>query len=234
MERRAITVRGQVQGVGFRPFVFRLACQLQLAGAVRNQAGEVHIEIEGEPDSLARFLDELTARAPPLARIEQLTCHRRPLLGARRFTIEPSRPGEREHVFISPDVAVCEECLAEMRDPADRRFGYPFLSCTNCGPRLTIVTSAPYDRQNTTMNGFAMCDKCRGEYENPADRRFHTQPIACPRCGPKLTLRASDGAALSTADPVAAFARQLEAGKIGALKGLGGTTWHATPMTSAP
>ncbi len=222
MERCAITVRGQVQGVGFRPFVFRLASQLQLGGAVRNQAGDVHIDVEGESHSLARFLDELTTGAPPLAEIEQLICRRQPLAGARRFTIEPSRTGQHPQVFITPDVATCDECLAEMRDPADRRFGYPFLNCTNCGPRLTIVTAAPYDRQNTTMAGFVMCDQCRAEYENPADRRFHAQPIACPRCGPQLSLRAADGTALVAGDPVEEFARQLAAGRIGALKGLGG------------
>src|SRR5262249_46656339 len=125
-------------------------------------------------------------------------------------------------IFVSPDVATCADCLAELLDPTDRRYRYPFLNCTNCGPRLTIVTGAPYDRQRTTMAGFPMCAACRAEYENPADRRFHAQPTCCPACGPRLQLLAGQGRPIAAADPVAAFTAALLAGRIGALKGLGG------------
>jgi hydrogenase maturation protein HypF len=237
MERRAIVVRGIVQGVGFRPFVFNLAARLGLGGFVRNQTGTLLIEVEGEPGPLDDFLDELAHRPPPLAQIEHLTWEARSPVGQRDFRIDASEVDPSSPVFISPDVAVCPECLAEMLDPADRRHGYPFLNCTNCGPRLTIITGAPYDRQKTTMASFPMCAACRREYEDPRNRRFHAQPTACPACGPSLRLldaagtprplcaaegKAGDHEQLPVADPLGDFAAALIAGKIGALKGLGG------------
>ena len=191
MERRAIEVRGIVQGVGFRPFVYNLAVRLRLGGFVRNQTGTLRIEIEGEPPELDRFLAELAERPPPLARIEHVSWEHIPPCGEAQFRIESSEADPAGVIFISPDVAVCADCLAELFDPADRRYGYPFLNCTNCGPRLTIITGAPYDRPRTTMAGFPMCAACRAEYDDPADRRFHAQPTACaglrpppstPRC----------------------------------------------------
>jgi hydrogenase maturation protein HypF len=222
MERRAIVVRGIVQGVGFRPFVYRLAETLRLGGFVRNQTGSVLIEVEGELAGLEQFLTELAQRPPPLAQIEQLSWEPRELLGESQFRIESSEADAASAVFISPDVAVCPECLTEMLDPNDRRHGYPFLNCTSCGPRLTIITGAPYDRQRTTMASFAMCPACRAEYDDPSNRRFHAQPTACPVCGPRLQLLDVAGQAITAEDPLAHFAAALLEGKIGALKGLGG------------
>ena len=222
MERRAIVVRGIVQGVGFRPFVYNLAVGLHLGGFVRNQTGTVHIEAEGDPAALGRFLADLAGRPPPLAHIEHLSWEPRPPRGERQFRIESSEADPNGVVFLSPDVAVCADCLAELFDPTDRRYRYPFLNCTNCGPRLTIITGAPYDRPRTTMAGFPMCSACRAEYEDPANRRFHAQPTACAACGPRLQLLDAAGTPIPADDPLALFADALRAGKIGALKGLGG------------
>src|SRR5690349_883480 len=206
MERRAVVVRGIVQGVGFRPFVYNLATRLGLAGSVKNQTGTVLIEIEGEPPALDAFLDELAGKPPPLAHIEHLSWEQRPPRGERQFHIDSSEAEGASAVFISPDVATCPECLAEMLDPGDRRHGYPFLNCTQCGPRLTIIIGAPYDRHNTTMAAFPMCAACRAEYDDPRNRRFHAQPTACAACGPRLQLLDAAGNPLSTPDPLAAFA----------------------------
>ena len=222
MQRRAVVVRGIVQGVGFRPFVYNLAVRLGLRGFVKNQTGSVLIEIEGESPSLECFLAELVERPPPLAHIQHLSWEQRALRGEQQFRIESSESDAASSVFISPDVATCSECLAEVLDPRDRRHGYPFLNCTNCGPRLTIITGAPYDRQRTTMAAFPMCAACRAEYEDPRDRRFHAQPTACPACGPRLQLLDGSGQPIPTEDPLAFFAAALLGGKIGALKGLGG------------
>ncbi len=222
MERRTIVVRGIVQGVGFRPFVHNLATQLQLYGFVKNQVGRVLIEVEGETAALERFLAELADRPPPLAYIEQLSWEQQPLRGERVFRIEPSETGAAHSILLSPDVATCAACLAELFDPHDRRHGYPFLNCTNCGPRLTIITGAPYDRPRTTMAAFSLCAACRAEYEEPTNRRFHAQPTACAACGPRLRLLDAAGQPLPTEAPLAHFAAALCRGQIGALKGLGG------------
>jgi hydrogenase maturation protein HypF len=227
MERRTITVEGIVQGVGFRPFVYALASQLGLSGSVKNQAGSVLIEAEGNPAALDRFLGELRESAPPLARIDSLSCRTQSPRGDDRFRIEPSEPApsEREFgnpVFISPDVATCADCLAELFDPADRHFRYPFLNCTNCGPRLTIIRGAPYDRARTTMASFPMCPDCAAEYNDPQNRRFHAQPVACPACGPLLSVCQRNGEPIKCSDPLAFFADAMRRGWIGAMKGLGG------------
>jgi hydrogenase maturation protein HypF len=222
MERRTILVHGLVQGVGFRPFVYNLAVGLGLVGSVRNQTGVVRIEVEGDSEELDRFLAELSDRPPPLAQIQSLTWEEQPLRGDREFRIESSSSQGQGQIVISPDVATCPECLAELFDPADRRFGYPFLNCTNCGPRLTIITGAPYDRQRTTMAKFAMCDACRAEYDDPADRRFHAQPTACADCGPRLRVLDASGREVRTEEPLELFSEAIRAGGIGALKGLGG------------
>ena len=222
VERRTVLIRGIVQGVGFRPFIYNLAVRLGLGGWVKNQTGAVCIEVEGEQDALDRFLAELTDRPPTLAQIERLTWERQSPRGERRFRIDASEADGAGGVFISPDVAVCQDCLGELFDPADRRFKYPFLNCTNCGPRLTIIAGAPYDRTRTTMAGFPMCAACRAEYEDPTDRRFHAQPTACALCGPRLELRDAEGRPVASADPLGVFAAALLDGKIGALKGLGG------------
>jgi hydrogenase maturation protein HypF len=226
LERRAIFVRGIVQGVGFRPFVYHLAARLHLCGFVKNRTGSLLIEVEGEAAALNSFLAELADRPPPLAQIAHLSWEPRALVGERDFCIEPSEADTNSPIFIAPDVATCPACLAELLDSADRRHGYPFLNCTNCGPRLTIITGAPYDRQRTTMAGFAMCPACRAEYDHPADRRFHAQPTACPACGPRLELRGAAGQRVEGVNPLGEFARALRGGAIGALKGLGG--YHLT------
>lgn len=222
MQRRAIEVCGIVQGVGFRPFVFHLAKRLALAGFVQNCTDRVKIEVEGDSQALDDFAAELATNPPPLARIDRIETRQLAGQGETQFTIRASDESGSGPVFLSPDVATCEACLVEMRDSASRRYRYAFTNCTHCGPRLTIITGAPYDRPQTTMAGFEMCESCRREYDNPADRRFHAQPICCPACGPRLELLDAAGRPLATADPLADFAAAICSGQIGALKGLGG------------
>lgn len=186
--RRRVTVRGVVQGVGFRPYLYGLATELALAGHVTNTPEGVVAEIEGSASAVARFCDLIAAQAPPLARVESVHHREMPPVGGTAFTILTSRSGGPARTLVSPDSATCADCLAELADPADRRYRHPFVNCTHCGPRFTIVTGVPYDRANTTMAGFAMCPDCAREYADPADRRFHAQPVACPACGPRLRL----------------------------------------------
>jgi hydrogenase maturation protein HypF len=230
MERWAIDVRGVVQGVGFRPFVYRLASERGLGGFVRNRTGSVEIEVEGERSSLEQFYAELADRPPPLARIDSLSWEPRPVAGDLAFRVENSEHDGERSVFVSADAATCPECLAELLDPGDRRHRYPFLNCTNCGPRLTIIKGAPYDRSRTTMAPFPMCAACREEYEDPSDRRFHAEPTACAHCGPALRLLDAAGSPIRVGEPLRAFADALRAGKIGALKGLGG--YHLTCLAT--
>ena len=222
VERRSITVTGTVQGVGFRPFVHRLASSFSLGGWVKNRSGSVLIEAEGKRRVLDEFLVQLRAACLPLVRIDSLEWLTVPPLGERHFLIEASESGIDGAVFVSPDVAVCRECLRELFDPGDRRYRYAFLNCTNCGPRLTIMRAAPYDRQRTTMRDFAMCAACRQEYEAPDDRRFHAQPIACSDCGPHLELVLAGGERAPFDDPLVYTVCALREGKIAAIKGLGG------------
>jgi len=222
MARRIVKVCGVVQGVGFRPFVHRLAEGLGLGGFVRNDNGQVLMEIEGSEASLDRFLEQLGQRPPPLAVIEKVAWAACAERGERQFHVAPSTAGDPSQVFIPPDVATCRACLGELLDPGNRRFRYPFLNCTDCGPRLTVIRASPYDRQRTTMSGFAMCEACRLEYENPSDRRFHAEPTACATCGPRARLLDDSGVEISTGDPVRAAGALLRAGRIGAVKGLGG------------
>jgi hydrogenase maturation protein HypF len=226
MKRRAIAVSGIVQGVGFRPFVYGLAARLGLHGFVKNQTGGVLIEVEGEDDSLDQFLAELCARPPRLARIENVRWEACRPRYERDFRIESSTIDATQPIFPAPDVSTCGDCLAELFNPRDRRYRYPFLNCTHCGPRLTIIRGMPYDRERTTMAPFVMCAACRAEYEDPGNRRFHAQPIACPACGPHLALRDADGDPISVLDPLAEAVKALRDGKIVALKGLGG--YHLT------
>ncbi|MEV6785358.1 acylphosphatase, partial [Streptomyces sp. NPDC051098] len=188
-ERRQVTVRGVVQGVGFRPFVYTLAEELGLTGWVTNNADGVVAEVEGPGQAVADFCTRIATEPPPLAVVESVE-HRAvpPQSGDHGFTIRPSAGGPGR-TLVSPDTATCEDCLRELADPADRRHRHPFITCTHCGPRFTVVTSLPYDRDRTTMAAFPMCADCRREYTAPGDRRFHAQPIACPSCGPRLTLR---------------------------------------------
>lgn len=222
MKRRAISVSGIVQGVGFRPFVHRLAGDLKLSGFVRNRVGDVEIEVEGDLIALEAFIAGLRELSPPSSRIDHISWHQLPAQGHDLFRIESSQNNENVPAFFPPDLSTCDECLHELFDPNDRRYQYPFLNCTNCGPRLTIVRGAPYDRERTTMADFELCDKCRQEYDDPTDRRFHAQPNACPDCGPRLTLLDSAGNALDSDNPIKLFAGAVLNGAIGALKGVGG------------
>jgi hydrogenase maturation protein HypF len=219
--RSQLRVEGIVQGVGFRPYVHGLATGLGLAGLVGNDADGVFVEVEGPSGAVEAFLARLEPEAPPLAVIERVTATLVPPTGADGFTIAASeRSGERR-ALISPDTATCDDCLRELADPGDRRHGYPFINCTNCGPRFTIIQDVPYDRPATTMAGFAMCADCAREYHDPADRRFHAQPVCCPVCGPSLRLVDRAGREIP-AEPLATTARLLRAGSVVAVKGLGG------------
>jgi hydrogenase maturation protein HypF len=221
LTRARVRVEGIVQGVGFRPFVHALAGRLGLAGLVGNDTNGVFVEVEGAAETVERFLEALAVDPPPLAVIERVTATHLPPTGGRGFAIAPSRAGGERQTLVSPDTATCDDCLRELADPADRRYRYPFVNCTNCGPRFTIVIDVPYDRPATTMAGFAMCADCAREYHDPADRRFHAQPVCCPACGPALALLDRDGRAAAT-EPLAAAAARLREGAVVAVKGLGG------------
>jgi hydrogenase maturation protein HypF len=223
--RVRVRVAGTVQGVGFRPFVHRLARELGLGGFVLNEPAGALIEAEGPRGRVETLLARLPGEAPPLARIERLAVERLSPRGERAFRIAASQTGAELRPVLSADTATCEECMAELFDPADRRHRYPFVNCTDCGPRFTIARRLPYDRAATTMASFEMCVECRREYEDPGDRRFHAQANACPRCGPRAVLvdRAGRPRDLEEGeDAVAAAARELRAGRIVAVKGLGG------------
>jgi hydrogenase maturation protein HypF len=231
--RCRIVVEGVVQGVGFRPFVYRLARAHRLGGAVRNGQHGVLIDAEGDRDAIARFLDELQSTAPSLARLRHLTVSwTTPHHDDEVFRIDTSSGEGEPALFPAPDLAVCASCLAEMGDPANRRHHYPFLNCTECGPRYTIIRALPYDRERTAMASFTMCLSCREEYEDVGDRRFHAEPTACPACGPRLALLDAAGRALEVADPFQDVVAALRAGQIVALKGLGG--YHLACDATAP
>jgi hydrogenase maturation protein HypF len=228
-------VEGTVQGVGFRPYVYRLAGELGLGGSIHNDERGVVLEVEGPGEAVAAFFARLPTEAPPLAAVERVLAEEEDPRGEREFEIAASASAGAPDALVSPDTATCDDCLAELRDPGDRRHRYPFINCTNCGPRFTIVRGVPYDRALTTMAGFEMCRRCRAEYEDPGDRRFHAEPIACPECGPRVHLVGPDGAELALeevvrdagseaapADPVAAAAIALRHGRILVVKGVGG------------
>lgn len=222
-ERWKISVGGIVQGVGFRPFVYRLALARGLTGFVANTSDGVAVEAQGQVAQLEDFLVALRTEAPPLAQVGEISSVAIPLNHDGEFVLRHSTASGPVSTLISPDVAVCEDCLAEFFAPADRRFRYPFINCTNCGPRYTIVQRIPYDRPHTTMRGFAMCAACQREYDDPANRRFHAQPNCCPDCGPQLSLVAADGRLVAERDEALAEAlRRLAVGEIVAVKGVGG------------
>jgi hydrogenase maturation protein HypF len=220
--RRQIEVSGIVQGVGFRPYIYRLATGRNLKGTIRNTSAGVTIEIQGPAETVQDFIDHLPAEAPPLARITNLTVHDVACNGDRDFRIIHSHEGEEVRTLISPDVAICADCLHEMFDATDRRYHYPFINCTNCGPRFTIIRDIPYDRPSTSMATFPMCPACLAEYENPLDRRFHAQPNACWECGPRVELWDKSGQKIECRDPIVEAVSALRAGMVVAVKGLGG------------
>src|SRR5512135_1853332 len=206
--RKQIAVSGIVQGVGFRPYVYRLANERQLSGSVRNTPAGVMIEVQGAGEAVDDFLTRLPAQSPPLARITAVSVRDLPCNGDRRFEIVASHGQESVRTLISPDVAICADCLRELFDPADRRYKYPFINCTNCGPRFTIIRDIPYHRPSTTMRDFPLCPDCQAEYRNPLDRRFHAQPVACPVCGPQVWLEVG-GKVLARRDDAIVQAQQL-------------------------
>jgi hydrogenase maturation protein HypF len=227
IKRRKISLTGRVQGVGFRPAVYTIATSLGLSGTVRNDAKGVTIELQGEEGRIAEFLDRLQSgpEKPPLAEIQSYRAIDVPVVADdRRFTIETSDAAGTPLSQVTADIATCRDCLAEMGDQRDFRYGYPFINCTNCGPRYSIVRNIPYDRPNTTMSVFEMCDKCAAQYSDVADRRFHAQPVACADCGPQIHLTDSKGAIITseTGPAIAKTAALLLAGQIVAIKGIGG------------
>lgn len=214
-EAKTIFLKGVVQGIGFRPFVFKLADEMGIKGWVNNSSKGVAIHAEGE--HLDSFYQRLLTEAPPLAVIVSSRVVTSKIKNYQTFEIVPSKVEQGADVIISPDIATCEDCLEEMKNPVDRRYKFPFTNCTNCGPRYTIIHDVPYDRAKTTMSEFPMCESCTLEYQNPKNRRFHAQPIACPECGPKVQLIDGQGN-LTPGIGV----EQLEQGAILAVKGLGG------------
>jgi hydrogenase maturation protein HypF len=222
LEGRRIAVRGVVQGVGFRPWIYRIAHEEGIAGRILNNSSGVLIEAFGPPSSLETFQHRLRSSPPPAAAISAIEWERIPAESKGEFQIVPSAASKDRQVSIPPDLATCERCVEEIFNPADRRYRYAFTNCTDCGPRFTIVRDVPYDRPATTMAAFQMCPDCQREYDDPLDRRFHAQPNACPTCGPHLWLVAADGSPLEAEDPIRTAAVALEAGMIVAVKGLGG------------
>jgi hydrogenase maturation protein HypF len=220
--RKSIRVQGVVQGVGFRPFVYRLAIEERLAGFIGNDTDGVIIELEGLPAGIEAFLSRLTSEMPPLARIDSIETTDLQPTGDTAFRIVASEVLGRVSTGIPADAATCSDCLRELRDPSDRRYRYPFLNCTNCGPRFTITRRIPYDRPQTSMAVFPMCSNCQAEYDDPLNRRFHAQPNACWRCGPQVWLESPDGVKIESADPVAETIERLLRGDIVAIKGIGG------------
>jgi len=231
--RKAIEIAGIVQGVGFRPFIYRLATENNLTGFITNTEAGVSIEVEGADADVGAFLSRLPKEVPPLARVTSIVVVDRPSNHDVDFRILASRAGEERRVLIAPDVAICNDCLRELLNPADRRFRYPFINCTNCGPRYTIVRDIPYDRANTSMAAFPMCPDCQREYDDPRNRRFHAQPNACWICGPRVELWDSAGQRMEAADPILKAVELLAAGEIVAVKGLGGFHLAVDAMNEA-
>src|SRR6266545_7221818 len=221
--RLRVVIRGAVQGVGFRPFVYRLATELGLAGWVNNSPQGVFIGVEGDQVELKSFLLRIEREKPPRSFIQNLESSFLDPKGFTGFEIRESDSAGEKTALVLPDIAVCPDCLNDISGPNNRRHRYPFTNCTNCGPRFSIIESLPYDRANTTMKKFVMCAECAEEYENPLDRRFHAQPNACPKCGPRVQLWDDSGAMISERDEALRQANEvIRAGKILALKGLGG------------
>ena len=221
--RLKIAVRGAVQGVGFRPFVFRLAEELKLAGWVNNSPQGVFIEVEGGRSALEKFLSRIEPEKPPRSSVQSLESSWLDPAGYVKFEIRESESSGDKSALVMPDIATCPDCLRDIFDPQNRRFRYPFTNCTNCGPRFSLIESLPYDRANTAMRQFSMCPACQAEYDDPHDRRFHAQPNACPVCGPQLEFWDATGIILCAKDAaLKAAIKALREGKIVAVKGVGG------------
>jgi len=222
LKRETIQIKGVVQGIGFRPFIYSLAYKYSLKGVVYNNTHGVLVDVEGDEISLRQFLLRVKQESPPLSRIDTIDIEQLPFAGYRDFSIQPSTAGKEKFVLVSPDIATCDECRKELGDPLNKRYGYPFINCTNCGPRFTIIKDIPYDRDKTTMAKFRMCAECQSEYDNPVNRRFHAQPDCCHICGPSLSLLDREGIVLCVDDHISHTSQLLKNGKIVAIKGLGG------------
>jgi hydrogenase maturation protein HypF len=223
IKRLRIIIKGAVQGVGFRPFIYRLANDLKLSGWIRNTPEGVLMEVEGAPKELERFLIDIAREKPPRSFYHSLEYSYLDPIGFAIFEIRESEQGGAKQAFVLPDIAICPDCLNDIFNPQNRRYLYPFTNCTNCGPRYSIITALPYDRANTSMSRFAMCDRCRAEYDDPEDRRFHAQPNACPECGPQIELWDGEGKVVARRhSALLAAAEALRDGRIAAVKGLGG------------
>ncbi len=227
MKKYKITITGIVQGVGFRPFIYNLAMKLGLKGWVGNENSDVIIEIDAYKNQLINLVEQIREKAPILSKIESICYEELPFVGFTDFTIRHSQLNAKSHIFISPDVCTCEDCIAELKNPQNRRYMYPFINCTNCGPRFTIIRDIPYDRDKTTMSSFEMCDNCHKEYTTPSDRRYHAQPVACHNCGPSLRIVASNGEFISKSqmtskECIEFITRVIKDGEIAAIKGIGG------------
>lgn len=221
-QTRRVTIGGRVQGVGFRPFVYRLAHELALTGWVYNAAGVVEVEIQGPESALDAFVEQVVSRAPPLARPRLLDQRGVDDAGHPAFVIRPSQSDAEPEIHVPPDQFMCADCLAELSDPTERRYRYPFINCTQCGPRYTIIRAMPYDRPNTTLRDFPLCPECHGEYSNPLDRRFHAQPLACAVCGPELRLVENDKTVTGNDKVLAGAVEHIRKGRILAVRGVGG------------
>ncbi|MBQ4474446.1 MAG: carbamoyltransferase HypF, partial [Lachnospiraceae bacterium] len=221
MQAAEVKIKGIVQGVGFRPFIHRLVREHGLKGTIRNTSSGVTMELEGEGEAIRRFLTALPTEAPPLAVIEEISNREIPVKGFETFTIIGSERQDERNTLISPDISICPDCLRELRDPADRRYRYPFINCTNCGPRFTIIEDVPYDRPKTSMKAFPMCPNCEKEYHDIENRRYHAQPDCCPVCGPEVSYLDAAGSPVE-GDAVELARSALKAGQIIAVKGLGG------------
>ena len=219
---KRFNVNGIVQGVGFRPLVYQLATRLGLKGDIANTDSGVSVHLEGVLEDIEAFSKNLVEHCPQLAQITEISVAKEPLRNFSGFTISPSKGGQHVSTLISPDVSICADCLRELFDPNDRRYQYPFINCTNCGPRYTIIDNIPYDRENTSMRRFKMCRECQAEYDDPGNRRFHAQPNACAVCGPKVILYDQKGRIVETASPIEHATALLKAGRLVAVKGLGG------------
>ena len=226
-------MRGIVQGVGFRPFIFNLALRYNLTGWVRNNSRGVEIEVNGLPVDVQSFVEAIRTEKPPLAKIDELVSTPAAPSNFTGFEIIASQAQPGQFMPVSPDVAICADCQRELFDPVDRRYRYPFINCTNCGPRFTIIQDIPYDRPNTTMSGFALCQQCRAEYDDPRDRRFHAQPVACPDCGPQVSIVSGGKLLAEREDAIQLARRWLKEGKILAIKGLGGYHLACDPTNPA-
>ncbi|MCX7917350.1 MAG: acylphosphatase, partial [bacterium] len=221
-ERYKILIKGKVQGVGFRPTIYRYAKELNLGGFVCNTGSGVLIEIEGDNGKLEAFLNRIKKYPPPKAEIREIKVKKIKTKGEIEFKITKSKKGQRE-VEISPDISICKNCLDELFNPFDKRYLFPFINCTDCGPRFTIIKKVPYDRKNTTMDEFYMCDECKNEYEDICSRRFHAQPNCCFICGPEVRLIDKEGRIIAkNIDSIKKTAQLLEEGKIISIKGIGG------------